>query len=222
MSRIPTDLLYGLSVALVGVLAVVFPPILALAAGLVLGAGLYLLRIRRDKNAAALRTARRPLIEALWAHSGEDGELDRLTGAVGRLLRDEAIADAVVLVGYEAALDRLGGYLSHAGGVAPVCVTGRAAEGLMGQSLRSGRPLTTDVAGVRVETELAAGVTDEHGWVALPLLDPAPLAACLDGGTCIPPGARGGRRGARPPARTGVAPARAACTTPCAASSACI
>lgn len=171
---------------LLGLLAPWMPALAGAALGLALAIGVVLLRRRQDKSAAAVRTARRPLVEALWAHAGETGSLDRLTGAVGRLLRDEELADSAILVEYQAGPDRLAGYLTHSGGVAEVAMEVESATGLLGQALRAGRPVTSEGSGeasdLAVEGELAVGVAGASRWVALPLLDPAPLAACLDGG----------------------------------------
>ncbi|RKZ13189.1 hypothetical protein DRQ53_05125 [bacterium] len=182
MPRFSTDILYGLGVASVGLLALWVPPFALVLAGAVLGLVLHIMRRRRDKSSVAVRTARRPLVEALWAHSGDDADPGRLTSAVGRLLRDESLADAVVLVAYETGTDQLSGHLSHAGGIAPVSLAVAGANGLLGATLRMGRPLTSDASGQPVEAALGAGVAEDSAWVALPLLDPAPLAACLDGG----------------------------------------
>ena len=64
MPRISSDLLYGLSATLVGLLALWIPVPGLVAIGVALGVVVHLLRVGQDKSAAALRIARRPLVDA--------------------------------------------------------------------------------------------------------------------------------------------------------------
>jgi two-component system nitrogen regulation sensor histidine kinase GlnL len=61
------------------------------------------------------------------------------------------------------------------------------ADGLLGDALRTGRPTSSeDGSGLASRLEDAwvepMALPADEGWVALPLLDPAPLAACVDEG----------------------------------------
>ena len=187
MPRIPTDLLYGLSAALTGLLALWLPVPALVAVGLVLGLAVNLLHQRRDKSAAALRTARRPLVEALWAHSGPQVGNELLTDAIAALLEQEGVADALAVAEFDPDTDRIRGYVAHSEGTAAVEMDTGHADGLLGAVLRSGRPASSeDLSGPVGHVEAAwvqlTALPDDERWVVLPLLDPAPLAACVDQG----------------------------------------
>jgi two-component system nitrogen regulation sensor histidine kinase GlnL len=187
MPRFSTNLLYGLSATLVGLLALWIPVPGLVAIGLALGAVVHLLRARQDKSAAALRTARRPLVDALWAHSGPTAGNERLTDAIAALLEQEGVADALAVAEFDPVTDHIRGYVAHPEGTAAIEMQAGCAEGLLGDALRSGRPSSSDeLAGPVAQLEAPwvepTGLPGNDGWVALPLLDPAPVAACVDEG----------------------------------------
>lgn len=185
MPRFGPDQLYGLSAALVGLLALWLPVPALVVVGLGLGGAVQLLRRRQDKSAVALRTSRRPLVEALWAHSGPASDVENLTDAIAALVEDQRLGEAAVLVEFDPNSDLLRGNLAHEASISRLELGAGATGGLLGQALRSGRPVAAEGSSAEALGLIAPcpeTLPPDGGWVALPLLDPAPLAVCVDGG----------------------------------------
>jgi two-component system nitrogen regulation sensor histidine kinase GlnL len=185
MPRVHADQLYGLSAALVGLLALWLPVPLLVGVGLGLGGGVQLLRRRQDKSAAALRTSRRPLVEALWAHSGTASDAECLTDAIAALVEDQGLGESAILLEFDSAADLLQGCAAHGPALSDLELPAGGVGGLLEKALRSGRPAAAEGPAretLGLGTETVADLPESGGWVALPLLDPAPRSACVDDG----------------------------------------
>lgn len=183
MRRISADSLYGLGAALTGLMALWWPVPVLVAFGLAWAGGVHLLRRRRDKSAHALRTARRPQVEALWGHSRSQADASVLAETIADLLAREGVGDAALFTEFDPDLDRLRGYRVDRTGTAGIELATGDLDGLAGHALRTGRPQSSPGGPARIEATLVPDPGPEgEGWVALPLLDPAPLAVCVDGG----------------------------------------
>jgi len=183
MPRIPADALYGLGAALTGLLALWWPVPALMAFGLGWVGAVHLLRLRRDKSAHAVRTARRPLVEALWGYSRSPHDAQSLANGIGDLLAKEGVGRTIIFTEFDPDLGRIRGYRTDASGTSGFEADAEHLDGLAGRALRTGRPQSAARGAGLVESLLAPeGDAEGEGWVVLPLLDPAPLAACVDGG----------------------------------------